>query len=30
MPWYRPTVEQVLEKGAGDCKGRALANRISS
>jgi hypothetical protein len=24
MPWYCPTVEQVLEKGEGDCKGRAL------
>jgi len=24
MPWYCPTTEQVLEKGAGDCKGRAL------
>jgi hypothetical protein len=30
MPWYCPTVEQVLEKGAGDYKGRALPNRISS
>jgi hypothetical protein len=24
MPWYCPTVEQVLEREAGDCKGRAL------
>jgi hypothetical protein len=24
MPWYCPTVQQVLEKGDGDCKGRAL------
>jgi hypothetical protein len=24
MPWYCPTVEEVLEKGEGDCKGRAL------
>jgi hypothetical protein len=24
MPWYCPTTEQVLEKGEGDCKGRAL------
>jgi hypothetical protein len=24
MPWYCPTVEQVLERGEGDCKGRAL------
>ena len=24
MPWYCPTVEQVLEKGEGDCKARAL------
>jgi len=24
MPWYCPTVEQVLEKGKGDCKARAL------
>ena len=24
MPWYIPTVEEVLEKGEGDCKGRAL------
>jgi hypothetical protein len=24
MPWYCPTVEQVLERGAGDCKARAL------
>ena len=24
MPWYCPTVEQVLEKGEGDCKSRAL------
>ena len=24
MPWYCPTVEQVLEKGVGDCKARAL------
>jgi hypothetical protein len=24
MPWYCPTVEQVLKKGEGDCKGRAL------
>jgi hypothetical protein len=24
MPWYCPTVEQVLQKGEGDCKGRAL------
>jgi hypothetical protein len=24
MPWYCPTVKQVLEKGEGDCKARAL------
>lgn len=24
MPWYCPTVEQVLEHGTGDCKARAL------
>ena len=24
MPWYFPTVEQVLGKGEGDCKARAL------
>jgi len=24
MPWYCPTIEQVLERGEGDCKGRAL------
>jgi hypothetical protein len=24
MPWYCPTVEEVLERGAGDCKARAL------
>jgi hypothetical protein len=24
MPWYCPTVEEVLEKGEGDCKARAL------
>lgn len=24
MPWYFPTVEQVLEWGQGDCKARAL------
>lgn len=24
MPWYLPTVEEVLERKAGDCKGRAL------
>jgi transglutaminase-like putative cysteine protease len=24
MPWYFPTVEEVLEKGQGDCKARAL------
>lgn len=24
MPWYCPTVQQVLERRAGDCKGRAL------
>jgi hypothetical protein len=24
MPWYCPTVEQVPEKGEGDCKGGAL------
>jgi hypothetical protein len=24
MPWYCPTVEQVLERGEGDCKARAL------
>ena len=24
MPWYCPTVEQVLEKGEGDCNARAL------
>lgn len=23
-PWYFPTVEEVLEKGEGDCKARAL------
>ncbi len=24
MPWYFPTVEEVMEKGQGDCKARAL------
>jgi hypothetical protein len=24
MPWYYPTVEQVMEKGEGDCNARAL------
>jgi len=24
MPWYFPTVGEVLQKGEGDCKGRAL------
>jgi len=24
MPWYCPTVEEVLERGEGDCKARAL------
>jgi hypothetical protein len=24
MPWYCPTIEEVLERGGGDCKGRAL------
>jgi len=24
MPWYFPTVEEVLERGEGDCKARAL------
>lgn len=24
MPWYFPTAEQVLERGEGDCKARAL------
>ncbi|MCX6012655.1 MAG: transglutaminase domain-containing protein [Chloroflexi bacterium] len=24
MPWYYPTVEQVLAKGKGDCKARAI------
>jgi hypothetical protein len=24
MPWYCPTVEQVLKRGEGDCKARAL------
>ncbi len=24
MPWYFPTVEEVLERGRGDCKARAL------
>jgi hypothetical protein len=24
MPWYCPTIEQVLERCAGDCKARAL------
>ena len=24
MPWYCPTIEQVLERGEGDCKSRAL------
>jgi len=24
MPWYVPTVEEVLENGRGDCKARAL------
>ncbi|MEA1872499.1 MAG: transglutaminase domain-containing protein [Chloroflexota bacterium] len=24
MPWYCPTMEEVLERGAGDCKSRAL------
>jgi hypothetical protein len=24
MPWYCPTIDQVLERGTGDCKSRAL------
>ncbi len=24
MPWYFPTVREVLQKGEGDCKGRAI------
>lgn len=24
MPWYCPTVDEVLERGTGDCKSRAL------
>jgi len=24
MPWYFPTTEMVMDKGRGDCKGRAL------
>lgn len=24
IPWYFPTVDEVLQKGEGDCKGRAL------
>jgi hypothetical protein len=24
MPWYCPTIEEVLERGTGDCKSRAL------
>lgn len=24
MPWYFPSVEEVLQKGKGDCKGRTL------
>ena len=24
MPWYFPTIEEVLERGEGDCKARAL------
>ncbi len=24
MPWYFPTVEEVLQRGEGDCKARAL------
>jgi len=24
MPWYVPTVEEVLERGEGDCKARAM------
>jgi len=24
MPWYCPTIEEVLEKGEGDCKARAV------
>lgn len=24
VPWYCPSVEQVVERGEGDCKGRAL------
>jgi transglutaminase-like putative cysteine protease len=24
MPWYFPTVDEVLEKGQGDCKARAI------
>lgn len=24
MPWYCPTVQQVMERGEGDCKSRAL------
>ncbi|GAG43530.1 unnamed protein product, partial [marine sediment metagenome] len=24
MPWYLPSVEEVVQKGKGDCKARAL------
>ena len=24
MPWYFPTVEEIIERGEGDCKARAL------
>jgi len=24
MPWYCPTIEEILERGEGDCKARAL------
>jgi len=24
MPWYCPTIDEVLERGTGDCKSRAL------
>ncbi|MDM7999884.1 MAG: transglutaminase domain-containing protein [Dehalococcoidia bacterium] len=24
MPWYYPTVDEVLERGSGDCKARAI------
>jgi len=30
MPWYFPTVDEVLEKGRGDCKARAIVLPPSS